>query len=204
MAAMTAKRRDEARINWRADWWLWPTALLLILGGWGEALWMWENTPPQEGLAPLWLLLWTGTGIAGTTMPIYWLARRWQPVAWMVTAAWAAVPPVNDLAGHYNQVVRTEREWLYSLAPLLLLLLLGVGLSGAMMTVSWFAGRRWPGPRPDIRPLREGFWCGLFAVTCGWLLINRTFSLVSVVLLASALLLIETSFIVRESSDSSQ
>jgi hypothetical protein len=199
MAIMAAKRRDNDQIDWRSDWWLWPAALLLVMGGWGQALWMGENVPP-EGLAPLWLLLWAGSGVAGATLPIYWLGRRWWPVAWAAVAAWVGVPSVHDLARYYNRAAQTGDEGLYSIsALLLLLLLLGVGLSGVMMTISWFASQRWPGPTPNIRPLRQGFWAGLFAMICGWLLINRAFTLVPAVLLAGALVLIETFFVTRES-----
>jgi hypothetical protein len=198
MATMTAKRRDKGRVDRRSDWWFWLIALLLMMGGWGQALWIWENVPP-EGLVPLWLLLGTSIGVAGVTMPIYWLTRRWWPIAWLTTTAWAGVPLINDLAGGYNRATQTGVEWLYSISPLLLLLLLGVGLSGATMIVSWFASRRWPGPTPNIRPLRAGLWSGLFTVICGWLLINRAFTLIPVALLASALTLIEAFFVTRES-----
>lgn len=190
---MTKPRGDKKnQVNWRADWWLWPSALLLAAGGWSQALWMWENTAPTGRLTPLVLLLWVGTGIAGVTLPLYWFSRRWQPVAGMALAAWAAVPTLNELANDPGW------RW-YDVSPLLLLLLLGVGLDGMLLTVSWLAGRRWPGPTPEVRPLRQGGWAGLLAVVCGWLLINGAFSLVSVALLAGALVLIETFFITRES-----
>jgi hypothetical protein len=199
MALMAAKRRDNGQADWRSDWWLWPMALLLMMGGWGQTLWMGENTSP-EGLAPLWLLLWAGGGVAGATLPIHWLGRRWGPVAWAAVAAWAGVPAVHDLARHYNRAAQTGDAGLYGVLALsLLLLLLGLGLSGVMTTVSWLAHRRWPGPAPNIRPLRQGFWAGLFAVICGWLLINRAFTPVPVALLAGALVLIETFFVTRES-----
>jgi hypothetical protein len=153
---------------------------------------MWENTMPTGRLTPLVLLLWVGVGITGVTLPLYWFSRRWQPVAWLALAAWAAVPTLNELASDPGW------RW-YDVSPLLLLLLLGLGLGGMLMTVSWLAGRRWPGPTPQARPLRQGGWAGLLAVICGWLLINGAFSLVSVVLLAGALVLIETFFITRES-----
>ncbi len=179
------------QVSWRSDWWLWPSALLLASGGWSQALWMWENTAPGR-LAPLLLLSWVGVGIAGVTLPLYWFSRRWQPAAWLGIAAWAAIPTIRELAGDPGW------RW-YSVSPLLLLLALGVGLSGVMMTVSWLSGRRWPGPAPNIRPLRQGGWSGLLAMVCGWLLINGAFSLVSVALLAGALVLIETFFVTRES-----
>jgi hypothetical protein len=190
---MTKRRGDKKnQVNWRTDWWLWPSALLLALGGWSQALWMWENTAPTGRLEHLVLLLWVGAGITGVTLPLYWFSRRWQPVAWLAVAAWAAVPTLNELA--------SDPGWRgYNVSPLLLLLLLGLGLGGVMMTVSWLAGRRWPGPTPDVRPLRQGVWAGLLAMVCGWLLINGAFSLVSVALLAGALVLIETFFITRES-----
>ncbi|MGD9101184.1 MAG: hypothetical protein PVF45_11955, partial [Anaerolineae bacterium] len=177
MPEMAAKRRERNRVDWRADWWLWPSALLLVMGGWGQALWTWENVPP-EGLAPMILLLWVGVGVAGVTLPIYWCSRRWWPIAWLTVAAWMAVPILTDLASGRGQAAPKGDEWWYGVWPLLSLLLLGVGLSGVMMTVSWFAGRRWPGPVPNVRPLRQGAWSGLFAMICGWLLINRVFSLI--------------------------
>jgi hypothetical protein len=198
MPGMAAKRRERNQADWRSDWWLWPSALLLVMVGWGQALWTWENVPP-EGLTPMVLLLWVGVGVAGVTLPIYWLSCRWWPMSWLTVAAWMAVPRLNDLASGRDQVAPGGDEWWYSVSPLLSLLLLGVGLSGVMMTVSWFAGRRWPGPAPNVRPLRQGAWSGLFAVICGWLLINRLFSLVPLALLASALVLIETFFVTRES-----
>ncbi len=198
MPKMANKRQNKNPVDWRSDWWLWPSALLLVMSGWGQAMWMWENVPP-EGLSRPTLLLWVGIGVAGVTLPIYWFSRRWWPIAWLTVAAWAAIPTVNDPENGYKQAASAGDEWWYSVAPLLLLLLLGVGLSGVMMTISWLAGRRWPGSAPNVRPLRQSCWAGLFAVVCGWLLINHAFSLVPVTLLASALILIETFFVTRES-----
>lgn len=197
MAGMKGKQRDGERVDWRSDWWLWPSAFIMALGGWGQALWMWENTLP-EGLAPLGLLLWVGVGVAGLSLPIYWLARRWWPVAWATTVAWAGVPEVSEMAGRYSQVVGSADEWLYRISPLLMLLLLGLGLSGAMMSVSWTVGRRRSGLVSQVRPLREGFWSALFAVICGWLLINRAFTLGTATLLAGALVLIEAYLVDHE------
>ena len=197
MALMKSKRRTKAPVDWRADWWLWPSALILAMSGWGQAMWMWENTLP-EGLSPLWLLLWAGVGVAGLSLPVYWLARRWWPVAWVAVAAWAGVPAASEMAGSYGQAVGTPDEWLYRAAPLLVLLLLGLGLSGAMMSLSWYAARRWTGPASKVRPLREGIWSALFVVICGWLLINRAFTLTAALLLAGALVLIEAYIVERE------
>jgi hypothetical protein len=195
---MTSKQRDRRPIDWRTDWWLWPSALLLTITGLGQSLWMWENTLP-EGLAPLSLLLWIGAGAAGLTLPIYWLSRRWPPVAWVTIAAWAALPAVHRMSGQYDRAIGTADEWLYSLSPLLFLLLLGVGLSGAMLSISWYLGRRWSDPLTRSRPFRQGLWSALFVVICGWLLINRVFTLALVILLAGALLLIEAYLVIRES-----
>jgi hypothetical protein len=195
---MTSKRRDRHPIDWRTDWWLWPSALLLTITGLGQSLWMWENTLP-EGLAPLSLLLWIGVGAAGLTLPLYWLARRWPPVAWITVAAWAVLPAVHRMAGQYDQAIGTADEWLYNLSPLLFLLLLGVGLSGAMLSVSWYLGRHWSGLPPRSRPFRQGLWSALFVVISGWLLINRVFAPSLAILLAGALLLIEAYLIIRES-----
>ncbi len=194
---MKGKQRDGERVDWRSDWWLWPSAFILALGGWGQALWMWENTLP-EGLAPLGLLLWVGVGVAGLSLPIYWLARRWWPVAWATTVAWAGVPGVSNMAGRYSQAVGSADEWLYRISPLLVLLLLGLGLSGAMMSVSWTVGRRRSGLVSQARPLREGFWSALFVLICGWLLINRAFTLGVATLLAGALVLIEAYLVDHE------
>lgn len=198
MPRMATKRQNKSPVNWQSDWWLWPSALLLGLGGWGEALWTLGNVSPEQSLAPLTLLLWAGVGVAGVTLSLYWLSRRWWPIAWLTVTAWAAVPTINDMANDPKQTTSMGDRW-YSISPLLLLLLLGVGLSGVMLTISWLAGRRWPGPAPDIRPLRQGFWSGFFAVVCGWLLINHAFSPVPVALLSSALVLIEAFFVTRES-----
>jgi hypothetical protein len=196
MAAVTAKRREKRQVDQPSDAWLWPTALLLTMAGWGQALWIGERTAPK-GLAPLWLLLWAGIGVAGCALPIYWFARRWPFVAWVATIAWVLVPSVYGLADRAEQ---GGENWLYGIPLLLLLLfLLGAGLSGAMMTVGGLAQRLWPGPAPKVRPLREGLWAGLFAVICGWLLSNGAFALVPAALLASALILIETFFVIRES-----
>jgi hypothetical protein len=146
------------------------------MSGWGQALWMWENTLP-EGFAPLWLLLWNSVGVAGATLPIHWLNRRWPPSAWLAIAAWAAVPMVNGM-----RYIQAGDEKLNNALPLLLLSLLGVGLSGVMMTVSRYAYRRWPASTPNTRFLRQGFWSALFSVVCGW-----------------PLVLIELFFVVRES-----
>jgi len=201
MATMAAKRRDKQFQDRRSDWWLLPAALLFTVTGLGQSMWMWEHTAPQ-GLAPLTLLLWVGVTVAGLTLPVYWLSRLWQPVAWLAVGAWAAAPLMYDTASHYQRAAQTSDAWLQRVSPLLLLLLLGVGLSGAMMSVAGLLRRRWSSsaPAPNIRPWREGFFSGLYAVLCGWLLVNRVFGFASVLLLASALLLFETYFVTRESS----
>lgn len=192
MAAMATKRQGKGQVEGQADGWLWPTALVVTLIGWGQTLWLWNNSPP-EGLVRLWFLLWAGVGVAGVTLALYWFASRWWPVAWLAVAVWIVVPSINELT------VDQAGGWLYDVAPFLLWLSLGVGLSGAMLIVGWYVGRRWPGPVPKIRPLRQGLWSGLFVLICGWLLIYRNFSPIPVFFLASALILIETFFVVRES-----
>jgi hypothetical protein len=196
---MTTGQREKQTRNLRSDWWLWPSAALLIMAGWGQALWMWDNIQPA-GLAPLALLFWIGLGVAGLTLAIYWFAHRWWLVAWLAVAAWLAVPVVMELAGQEEPPAQAAGQWLYDNAALLLLGLLGVGLSGAMMNVSWYAKRRWPGPEPNIRALRQGLWAGLFAMICGVLLISRAFSFPAVALLAGSLILIEAFLVVRESA----
>ncbi len=190
---MTAKRGGKIKLDWRADAWLWPSALIMMMGGWGQVLWMWENVRPA-GLAPLWLLLWTGVGVAGVTLLIYWFARRWWPIAIVALLAWAGVPTVNDLAQHYGRAVAVGQERWYQWAPLVFLSLLGIGLSGAMMTLARLVERRWPGPVSRARPLRQGVWTGLFAILCGWLLINRAFTMAAV----GAFVLLELFFLMRE------
>jgi hypothetical protein len=169
------------------------------MGGWGQAVWMWDNILPR-GLAPVALLLWTGMGVAGITLALYWLAHRVWLIAWLATAAWLAVPAVMELGGQYDLPADTGPEWLYTFAPLILLLLLGVGLSGAMMVMAWYAGRRWSGEAPKLRPLREALLSGLFVLFCGLLLMSRAFTLGSAVLLACALILLESFIVVREST----
>lgn len=198
MATMTAKKRQQHRTDWRSDWWLWPSALLLALGGGGQATWMWENTRP-EGLAPLLLLVWTGIAVAGLSLPVFWFARRWWPPAALAMTAWAVVPAVSESASRHVQPVGMMEEWLYIFSPLIVLLLLGLGLSGLIAGMSWYAGRQWSDSSPRVRPLRQGFWSGLFAVICGWLLIVRIFSWILVALLAGALVFIEAYLVVRES-----
>lgn len=205
MATMTAKRGSKSKIDWRSDAWLWPSALIMMMGGWGQVLWMWQNIRPA-GLAPLWLLLWVGVGVAGTTLLVYWFARRWWPVAMVALLAWVGVSRVNDLAQHYGRAVAAGQERWYRWAPLLSLALLGIGLSGAMMTLAWLVGRRWPGSvgfgklttRPGVRPLRQGVWTALFAMLCGWLLINRAFTPAAAGLLGGAFVLLEAFFLIRE------
>jgi hypothetical protein len=158
---------------------------------------MWDNSPP-EGFAPLWLLLWTGLGVAGVTLPVYWLARRWWPVAGLAMAAWVFVPRLMELSRQYDVAVSPDEQWLYDFSPLLVLLALGIGLSGAMMGLSSYIGRRWSAPPSKSRPFREGFWVGLFVAICGWLLIIRLFALALVALLAGSLLMLELYFVVRE------
>lgn len=192
---MTGKQGSAGRIDWSSDWWLLPTAFLLALGGLGQATWMWDNVGPQ-GMAPLWLLLWTGIGIAGVTLPVFWLARRWWPAAWITTAAWVGVPAARNMALRYEPAASGVS--LDRFAPLLFLLLLGVGLSGVMMNVSWYAARRWSGSVPNSRGLRGGFWSGLFSAICGWLLINGLLTAGSAGLLACALILIEVYLVIRE------
>lgn len=199
MGTMTTERREKKPINLRSDWWLWPSAILLIMGGWGQALWMWDNIQPA-GLAPLALLFWVGLGVAGLTLVIYWLAHRWWLVAWLAVAAWLAVPLVMEMASQQDPPEQAAGQWLYDNAPLLVLALLGIGLSGVMMNVSRYAKRRWPGAEPNIRALRQGLWSGLFAVICGVLLISRAFSFPAVTLLAGSLVSIEAFLIVRESA----
>ena len=161
-------------------------------------MWMWDNIPP-EGVAPYWLLLWTGVGVGGVTLFFYWFACRWWPVAWVPAIAWLAVPLVYNAALRYDQTAQAKEEWLYSISPLLLLLLLGLGLSGVMMSISGYARKSWSIPMPNSRALREGFWSGLFTTICGWLLINRLFTVSSVGILAGALVLIEAYLVIRES-----
>jgi hypothetical protein len=195
MAAMGTKRANTMEIDWRADWWLWPSALILALTGGARALWMWENTPP-DGLAPLWLLLWLGVCVAGVTLPVYWLAQRWVPAAWLAMVTWLGVPAINNLAARSSQV---GPDALDTFAPLLLLLLLGVGLSGLMLTLTWYLAHKGSSALKG-RPLRQAFWSGFFVVVCGWLLINRAFTLAAVVFLAGALALLEAFLVMRESA----
>jgi hypothetical protein len=196
---MTVQRRAKEAIDWRSDWWLWPSAFLLVMGGWGQAAWMWDNILPA-GLAPFLLLFWVGLGVGGFTLALYWFARRWRLAAWLAVGAWAAVPAAVKMASQYDEAVQPEARWLQDVSPLLVLVLLGIGLSGVMMSVAWHARHRWPGPEPNLRPLREAFWSGLFAVICGLLLISRSFSAVSVALLAGSLTLIEAFLVMRESA----
>ena len=90
MTTMTARRGSKSKIDWRGDAWLWPSSLIMMMGGWGQVLWMWQNVRPA-GLVPLWLLLWIGVGVAGVTLPIYWFARRWWPIALAALLAWVGV-----------------------------------------------------------------------------------------------------------------
>jgi len=198
MIAM-AKQGETRASNWRSDWWLWPSALLLGMAGWGQALWMWGNMVPT-GFAPLWLLVWTGVGMAGVTLGAYWLARRWWPFAWIMAAAWAVVPKAIEMATQNEDVLRQGGEWLHEFSPLLILLLLGVGFDGALMSLAWYAGRKWSDWASNARALREAFWSGLFVLMAGLLFISRAFSLASVILLAGGLILIETYVVMRESS----
>ena len=194
---MERKKAQPKRFG--SDWWLLPSSILLIMGGWGQALWMWDNIQPA-GLAPLALLFWVGVGIAGLTRALFWLSHRWWLVGWLAVAAWLAVPLVMEMASQQDPPPQEVGQWLYDNVPLLLLALLGVGLSGTMMNVAWYAKRRWPGTEPNARALRQGLWSGLFAVICGVLLISRAFSLPVIALLAGALILIEAFLVVREST----
>jgi hypothetical protein len=198
MAAMTVEQGDAQRADWRSDWWLWPSAVLLALAGWSQALWMWDNSAPT-GLTPLWLLGWIGLGVAGIALAIYWLARRWWPFAWLAVVAWAGVPKAIELAQQYDVTPDNGTEWVYDFSPLFVLLLLGVGFSGAMMSLAWYAGRRWSDWSPKTRALREALWSGLFVVIGGLLLISRAYSWASLILLAGGLILIETYLVLRES-----
>jgi hypothetical protein len=198
MAAM-AEQDETHTSTWRSDWWLWPLAFLLGAAGWGQAVWMWDNMVPT-GFAPLWLLVWTGVGTAGITLIAYWLARRWWPVAWMMAAVWAAVPKAIEIATQNEDVLRQGGEWLHEFSPLFVLLLLGIGFDGALMTLAWYAGRRWSDWTSNTRALREAFWSGLFVLLAGLLFISRAFSLASVILLAGGLILIETYIVLRESA----
>jgi hypothetical protein len=194
-----AKQEKTRATNWRSDWWLWPLAFLLGAAGWGQAVWMWDNMVPT-GFAPLWLLVWTGVGMAGITLVAYWLARRWWPVAWAMAAVWAAVPKAIEIATQNEDVLLQGGEWLPEFSPLLVLLLLGVGFDGALMSLAWYAGRRWSDWTSNTRALREAFWSGLFVLLAGLLFISRAFSLASVILLAGGLILIETYIVLRESA----
>jgi hypothetical protein len=195
---MASNQRDKGRTDGQSDWWLWPSALILALSGWGQAMWMWENSRP-EGIAPLWLLLWIGAGVAGLTLPVYWLARRWAPASWFATGSWLGVPWIISVARDASRLAGSADDVWYKLSPLLLLLLLGIGLSGVMTISASYAQRRWPGDPPNYRPLRQAFWAALFVITCGWLLIYRAFSLASVSLLAGGLTLFEAFLVIRES-----
>jgi hypothetical protein len=196
---MAAKQGEKGPLELGSDWWLWPSAFLLATAGWGQAVWMWENIDPQ-GLAPLWLLLWVGLGVSGATLAVYWLVSRWWPAAWLAVIALAAVPTAIEMARQYDEAVPVENAWLHEVSPLLVLLLLGVGFSGALMSVMSYLRRRWPGEAPNVRPLREALWCGLFVVFCGLLFISRAFSMASAVLLGGSLVLIESYFVVREAT----
>ena len=194
---MTVKQQERPRVSWRLDWWLWPAAFLLALSGWGQVVWMWESVRPR-GIAPWWLLLWTGVGVAGIAVALFWIARRWQLAAWLAIAAWAAAPVVYRMAAQPDPDVGAALERLQIFSPLVLLLLLGLGLSGVLVSLSGFAERRWSYLLPNTCALREGFWSGLFAATCGLLLINRLFNAVTAGLLAGALILIESYLVLRE------
>lgn len=196
---MTTKRRDKEPKDQRSDLWLWPSAILLTAGGWGQAVWMWNNILPA-GVAPFGLLLWVGLGIAGLTLAIYWFARRSWLAAWLAVAAWVAVPGATKMASQYDQAAQSEVGWLYDFSPLLVLALLGIGLSGVMMSLSQYAKRRWSVQEPNIRALRQALWSGLFAVISGLLLISRAFSFASVALLAGSLILMEAFIVVGEST----
>ena len=203
MGHMAKKQAQGAPTNWRTDWWLWPLALLLVLSGWGQAVWIWEHIPP-DGLAPVWLLLATGVGAAGLSIPVYWLARRWWQVAVVAAVTWLGVPLVNRLVHDYGSGAQPPPAWLYDYSPLLLLSLLGLGLSGAMMTISWYiagdqkvTARDQTGTSPGVWPLREGLWSGLFVMVCGWLLLNRAFNIGAIALLASGLVLLEAYILIH-------
>jgi hypothetical protein len=198
MAIMTRQRRGKNQKDWSSDWWLLPSALILAMTGWGQAMWMWENTHP-EGATPLWLLLCIGVGVAGLALPVYWLTRRWWPSAWLAAGVWVAVPMFSDMARQYNRTALAQDTWLHRFSPLLTLFLLGVGFSGFMIGLTGYAARRLPELPPSIRPLREGFWSGIFVVACGWLLIYRAFTLAAMILLAGSLVLLEIYLVLRES-----
>jgi hypothetical protein len=194
-----AKQSEAKTHRWRSDWLLWPFALLLGVAGWAQALWMWENMVPT-GFAPLWLLVWTGVGMAGFTLAAYWVSRRWWPVAWVMAAVWAVVPRAINIAAQNEDVLLQGGEWLHEFSPLLVLFLLGVGFDGVMMSLAWYAGRRWSDWTSYTRAMREAFWSGLFVLMAGLLFISRAFSLASVILLAGGLILIETYVVIRESA----
>jgi hypothetical protein len=203
MVRMAQKQTQGAPTNWRTDWWLWPLALFLVLCGWGQAIWIWEHIPP-DGLAPLWLLLAAAVGAAGLSIPVYWLAVRWWQVAVAAAVTWLGVPLVNKLVQDHFSGALSQPAWLYAYAPLLLLSLLGLGLSGTMMTISWYiardqkvAARDQKVTAPGVWPLREGLWTGLFVMVCGWLLVNRAFNIGAIALLASGLVLLEAYILIH-------
>jgi hypothetical protein len=107
--------------------------------------------------------------------------------------AWVLIPLVQERATTGSSM------GFYGVSPLITLLLLGVGLSGLMTVISRFLNRRWPSSASRSKPLRQSLWAGIFALTCGWLLINRAFMVLPVALLASGLILIETFFLTRQS-----
>ena len=192
-----AGRQRKKTTDPHSDWWLWPAALLFLATGLGQSVRMWTHTPP-EGLAPLTWLLWVGVAVGGVTLALCWLALRWRPAAWVATAAWCGVPSLYNLARQPFELA--AGAWLYDFSPLLLLLLLGTGLGGAMAAVAGLAQRRWPGTPPLVRPWRQSVFAGLFVVLCGWLLMDRLFGPASVLLLGGALLLLETFFVIRETA----
>lgn len=82
----------------------------------------------------------------------------------------------------------------------LFLILLYTAVTGTALPFIWYLNQRfsrsWPATGGTL--LREGMWCGLFAVTAAWLQMTRALNGATAFFLALSMIVIETFLRLRE------
>lgn len=107
---------------------------------------------------------------------------------------WHSVCPDGALSSKCN----TESN---GLLLAVFLALVGIGTTGLIAPLFWLLNRRLNRQYPLWRPLRQAAWAGFFVMVAGWLQSSRAFSLISALLLAGGLALLEVFFILRQAPE---
>ncbi|MEP7287942.1 MAG: hypothetical protein ABI947_19495 [Chloroflexota bacterium] len=86
----------------------------------------------------------------------------------------------------------------------LFFILLYIAVTGTVLPLIWYLNQRFSRYSPVTGGilLRQGMWCGLFAVTAAWLQTLRALSVASAFFLALGLVVIETFLRLRERTQS--